>query len=68
MEGTHTMDAACIKTMGTRCSACGRLVEKSVGRLPGVVAVESDPRRGLTSVVFDPQLIGESEIGRPTFK
>ena len=68
MEGTHTMDAACIKTMGMRCSACGRLVEKSVGRLSGVVAVESDPRRGLTSVVFDPQLIGESEIGRPTFK
>jgi len=56
------MDAAYIKTMGMSCGGCGRLVEKSVGRLAGVVAVESDEHRGLTKVVFDPTRVDEFEI------
>jgi len=56
------MDAAYIRTMGMSCSGCGRLVEKSIGRLAGVIAVESDQHRGMTKVVFDPDQVDEFHI------
>jgi copper chaperone CopZ len=56
------MSATYIKTMGMKCDACGALVEKALSRLPGVMSVRSDRRRGLTEVVFDSGRIDQLEI------
>jgi Cu+-exporting ATPase len=48
--------------MGMKCDACSALVEKALARLPGVISAESDQRRGLTKVSFDPGRIDQLEI------
>jgi len=51
------MDAVHIKTSGFYCKACPKVVEKALGAVAGVEDVVSVRSMGLTSVLFDPEVV-----------
>jgi copper chaperone CopZ len=56
------VDAVHIRTDGFYCGACPKVVEKALGRLEGVVDVVSVRSMGLTSVLYNPDLIDRDSL------
>lgn len=56
------MKAVHIKTDGFYCGACPKVVEKAIGMLPGVSDVVSVRSLGLTSVLYDPELVNRDVL------
>lgn len=46
-----------IRTTGFYCKACPLVVERAIGSLPGVVDVVAVRTMGLTSILYDPEVI-----------
>lgn len=55
-------DAVHIKTAGFYCGACPKVVEKALGMLPGVLDVVSVRSLGLTSVLYDTDLVDRESL------
>jgi copper chaperone len=49
-------------TTGMHCQSCSMLIQMNVEELPGVDAVSSDFRSGITEVTFDPDVITREGI------
>ena len=56
------MAIAKISTTGMHCPSCTKLVEMSVGDLPGVASVEASLTDSLTTVDYDPTAIAVEAI------
>jgi copper chaperone CopZ len=52
-----------IPVSGMTCGNCARTVEKKLTSSPGVSRVEVDLAGAAATVEFDPERIGEAEIG-----
>jgi copper chaperone CopZ len=57
-----TVDAVHIRTEGFYCGACPKVVENALGGMEGVSDVVSVRSLGLTSVLYDPQLISRENL------
>lgn len=54
----NTMKSALhIHTTGFYCKACPLVVERAIGSVPGVLDVMAVRTMGLTSVLYDPDLV-----------
>lgn len=51
-----------IKTTGFYCGACPKVVEKAIGPLAGVSDVVAVRSLGLTSVLYDPEVVDKSTL------
>lgn len=51
-----------IKTAGFYCGACPKVVEKAVGSLSGVLDVVAVRTMGLTSILYDTELVDRESI------
>ncbi len=51
-----------IQTAGFYCGACPRVAEKAVGSLAGVLDVVAVRSMGLTSILYDPELVDRESI------
>ncbi len=51
-----------IKTAGFYCGACPKVVEKAIGSLDGVLDVVAVRSMGLTSILYDTDLIDRESI------
>ena len=47
---------------GVRCAACGWLIEKSLGRLPGVVEARVNPATARARLVWEPDRVPLSRL------
>ena len=56
------MEAVHIKTVGFYCGACPKVVEKAVGSLDGVADVIAVRSLGLTSVLYDPDVVDRATL------
>lgn len=56
------MKAVHIKTAGFYCGACPTVVEKAIGSLEGVADVVAVRSMGLTSVLYDPEVIEREDL------
>lgn len=56
------MDAVLIKTKGFYCGACPVVVERALKSLPGVADVAVVRSMGLTSVLFDPEVVSRQDL------
>lgn len=56
------MEAVHIKTVGFYCGACPKVVEKAVGSLDGVADVIAVRSMGLTSVLYDPDVVNRATL------
>jgi copper chaperone len=51
-----------LRTTGMHCQSCSMLVQMNVEDLPGVAAVTSDFRTGVTEVTYDPEQLDVENI------
>jgi copper chaperone len=51
-----------LRTTGMHCQSCSMLVQMNVEDLPGIEAVSSDFRTGMTEVTFDPDAVSRDKI------
>lgn len=51
-----------IAVVGMHCASCGLLIDEAIEDLPGVTRAETDVRRALTRVQFDPDTTGLADL------
>ncbi len=51
-----------IRTGGFYCGACPKVVEKAIGALDGVSDVVAVRSLGLTSILFDPEIVDKEDL------
>ena len=56
------MEAVHILTDGMHCDACPPLIERDLEQVPGVKAARAYRSMNLTSVLFDPDVVGVDTI------
>ncbi len=56
------MEAVHIRTKGFYCGACPKVIEKAVGSLDGVADVVAVRSMGLTSVLYDPEIVSREVL------
>jgi len=57
-----TGDEAFLRIDGMHCSACEYLIERTAIKVPGILAVSSSYATSTAKIVYDPDLIDESEL------
>ncbi|GAB4288083.1 MAG: hypothetical protein Kow0067_13590 [Coriobacteriia bacterium] len=50
------------KTTGMHCQSCSMLIQLTLQDLEGVEAADVDHRTGMTEVVFDDAVLGDTDI------
>ena len=58
-EGKVTLD---LETTGMHCASCGKLIEMTLKKEPGVAEVSADHQTQRTVVTYDPALISPTDI------
>ncbi len=56
------MNALHLRTSGFYCAACPLVVENALAPLPGVAQIAVVRSAGLTSVLYDPDVVGAEEL------
>ncbi len=51
-----------LNVTGMHCASCGLLVDHELEALDGVTRATTDARRGITTGVYDPALVGVDDL------